>query len=178
MWNLRYKFMCFFFVCLFVCLVGGSGRMWLLQDDSRPRFQKGMLKLFLAPYLSIASTITKGMRKWKALLEILSRPLPPENVSQVRNEMLLTLHYQLQARVRGETRKAKRPTRTKVLLHFLKWAVSGGHVIQKLLYWTRVTRSICSTTVTSKIVLLSHLCTFCRGNQWDSRQDKIVTPPF
>ena len=71
--------------------------------------------------------------------------------------MPLTRRYQLQARARGETRRARLPTRTKVPLHSLKSAVSGEHVILKLLYWMKVTRSIYSTTATSEITF-SLLC--------------------
>lgn len=123
------------------------------QDDSRPRSRSEMLKQFPAQFLSIASTTTKGMRRLRALLEISSRPLPPEKDFQVRSEMLPTLLYQWQAKPRRETRRARPRTKTKVLLLFLKSAVSGEHAIQRLLYWMKVTRSIYSTTVTSKVTL-------------------------
>lgn len=125
----------------------------MLLGDSRQRSQKGMLKPFLVPSLSIVSTITKGMRRSKVSFEISSRPLPSENVFQVKKETPLTLHYQLQGRARGETKRERLQTRTKVLLPFWKLVVSGGHVTQKLLYWTKVTRSIYNTIVTSKTVL-------------------------
>lgn len=114
------------------CKGGGNGRISFPPDDSRQRCLKGMLRPFLVPSLFIVSTITREMRRSRVSFEILSRPLPHENAYQVRREMQLTLHYPLLARAREEARRARPPTRIRVLLHFLKLEVSGGLVIQRL----------------------------------------------